>query len=450
MNTEQRLLRKRIWSRPWFIVLSVLVLIIAILLFYRLSQKSALDKKLDEISAAGYPSTCEELDEWYSIPPGQKNAADPILDAIAAFQQWPQQDMEDLPFVGTGYPPSRTETITEPTKEIIAEYLADNAKSLELLHKASQISHCRFPVDYTAGFNTTINYLGEFRQSFHLIALEASFHAQNNQPDAAIESISTLFSLARFLEKEPLIISQLVRIACQTKALEALEYVINQIKFSDQQLNAISRTIEDTKNPDAMLYGFAGERACGMDIFTKPTEQKLALLGGQAIPASLIPLYAAIGMADQDAISYLDIMSKSVQACKLPLKERLEVAKSIDTEIGEIPKIRYLAKAMTPAVARVTEMDCRIMSRLDGARVALAVERYRLANGKLPESLKDLVPTFLESVPIDPFDSKPLKYKKLDPGFVIYSIGEDRQDDGGKERGPDRKKPNDATFIIER
>jgi hypothetical protein len=90
------------------------------------------------------------------------------------------------------------------------------------------------------------------------------------------------------------------------------------------------------------------------------------------------------------------------------------------------------------------------MALLDAARVGLTVERYRLADGKLPESLNDLVPKFLESVPIDPFDGKPLKYKKLDPGFVIYSIGEDQQDDGGKERGPKREKPWDVTFIVER
>ncbi len=449
MNTEQRLLRKRIWSRPWFIVLSVLVLIVAIFVFYRLSQKSALNKKLDEIRAAGYPATCEELNEWYSIPQDQKNAADPIFDAIAAFQKWPRQDMDVLPFVGTGYGPNRTELMSDSLKETIADFLADNAQSLELLHKASRIKNCRFPVDYTEGFNSRINYLGDFRQSIRLVALEAALYALNNQSDAAIDSISTLFALARFLEKEPLIISQLVRIACQAQALGALEYAIHQVKFSDQQLTDLSQKVENAKNQGAMLYGFAGERACGMDIFTKPTQQKLDVLGGTVPPIRLMFLYTAIGMAGQDAMIYLDIMSKSVQACKLPLKERLEVVKSIDTEMREIPEIRYLAKAMTPAVARVTEIDCRTMARLDAAFAAIAVERYRLANGKLPESLNDIVPEFIESIPIDPFDTKPLKYKKLDPGFVIYSIGEDRQDDGGKERGPERKKPNDVTFIIE-
>jgi hypothetical protein len=448
MNIEEKLLGRRIWSRPWFIVLSVLVLIITSFLFFRLSKKSAVNKKLDEIRASGYPVTFEELDQWYSIPSDQNNAADTILDAIARFQQWPQQEMEDLPFIGTGRPPGRTETITETRKVTIAKYLADNAETLELLHQASQIEHCRFPVDYTAGFNTTIDYLGDLKKSIRLVALEASLRAQNNRPNATIDSINTAMGLVRCLDKEPLLISHMVRIACQAQALDALEYAINQIKFSDQQLNALSRAVEDAKNPDAMLYGFVGEACSGIDFLTRPTNQKLQLMGGNR--SRFLYAYTATGLANQDALIYLEIMTEYVEASKLPPIERLRIVKAAAEEAEGIPKIRFLARAITPAFAHVTARDCEVMAQLDAAHVALAIERHRRATGKLPDSLDDLVPKFLDNIPTDPFDGKPLKYKNLDPGFVIYSIGADRQDDGGKERGPERKRPNDVTFIIER
>lgn len=92
------------------------------------------------------------------------------------------------------------------------------------------------------------------------------------------------------------------------------------------------------------------------------------------------------------------------------------------------------------------------MSRYSGG---LAVERYRLARGALPETLRDLVPTYIPDVPSDPFDGKPLRYKRLERGYVIYSVGPDGNDDGGKEPPPAVKgKPNtsayDITFIVER
>jgi hypothetical protein len=65
----------------------------------------------------------------------------------------------------------------------------------------------------------------------------------------------------------------------------------------------------------------------------------------------------------------------------------------------------------------------------------------------------DLVPNYLESVPIDPFDGKELRYKKLESGYVVYSIGENLSDDGGTEMPStsierQRIQNWDITFII--
>jgi hypothetical protein len=48
-----------------------------------------------------------------------------------------------------------------------------------------------------------------------------------------------------------------------------------------------------------------------------------------------------------------------------------------------------------------------------------------------PESLAQLEPRFLASVPADPFDGKPFKYLLRPEGPLVYSIGADEDDDGG-------------------
>ena len=62
---------------------------------------------------------------------------------------------------------------------------------------------------------------------------------------------------------------------------------------------------------------------------------------------------------------------------------------------------------------------------------------------------------YLKAVPLDPFDGKPLRYKKLSPGYVVYSIGEDLSDDGGQEKkcrtsSGEKNRPWDVTFTIEK
>jgi hypothetical protein len=67
------------------------------------------------------------------------------------------------------------------------------------------------------------------------------------------------------------------------------------------------------------------------------------------------------------------------------------------------------------------------------ARIVVAVERYRLAYGPaLPPRLEDLVPSFLDAVPIDPFSAKPLRFLTEEGGYVVYSFGLNRRDDGGR------------------
>lgn len=63
---------------------------------------------------------------------------------------------------------------------------------------------------------------------------------------------------------------------------------------------------------------------------------------------------------------------------------------------------------------------------------ALAVERFRRSHtGAPPASLPDLVPGYLTSVPNDPFNGRPLSYRRDGAAYVIYSVGANRRDDGG-------------------
>jgi hypothetical protein len=114
---------------------------------------------------------------------------------------------------------------------------------------------------------------------------------------------------------------------------------------------------------------------------------------------------------------------------------------------------------MMPALSRVATIGMRTIAHLRTTQAALAVQRYRLANDKLPENLAELVPEYLENIPKDPFDGNELRYKKLDRDFVVYSIGDDLSDDGGKERTSKTKREAkregkpfkwDVTFIVER
>ncbi len=62
----------------------------------------------------------------------------------------------------------------------------------------------------------------------------------------------------------------------------------------------------------------------------------------------------------------------------------------------------------------------------------LAVHLYKAQEGRLPESLRQLVDAgLLSKVPLDPYSGAPLIYRVVDGDFTLYSVGEDFVDDAG-------------------
>ena len=61
------------------------------------------------------------------------------------------------------------------------------------------------------------------------------------------------------------------------------------------------------------------------------------------------------------------------------------------------------------------------------------------------------MPRFVAGVPVDPVNGEPLRYLRIDGGrFVLYSLGIDLDDDGGREvpdRGGARDQQPDGDWV---
>jgi len=157
------------------------------------------------------------------------------------------------------------------------------------------------------------------------------------------------------------------------------------------------------------------------------------------------------GLRSQGLVDILDYMGACVEAAALPPTQRGARFREIDEQMNNLSMFHFTIKMLAPALIRVAELDSRTCAHLDSARTALAIERYRLANGKLPEQLTDLVPKYLGEVPLDPFDGRPIRYRRTEPGYRLWSVMEDGQDNSGKERDEVGKgEPYDQCFAVVR
>ncbi|MCL2639733.1 MAG: hypothetical protein FWD53_02705 [Phycisphaerales bacterium] len=65
------------------------------------------------------------------------------------------------------------------------------------------------------------------------------------------------------------------------------------------------------------------------------------------------------------------------------------------------------------------------------AKSVIAASRYRAEEGQWPEGLDALVPEYLKEVPTDMYSGKNVLYVRGEKGIRVYSVGPNRQDDGG-------------------
>ncbi len=83
---------------------------------------------------------------------------------------------------------------------------------------------------------------------------------------------------------------------------------------------------------------------------------------------------------------------------------------------------------------------------------SLLLRAYMLEHGKYPAKLDDLVPGYLKKIPQDPFTAKgEYKYKSTGDSYILYSIGPDGRDNGGKLVLRASKRPNmkaKGDFVI--
>jgi hypothetical protein len=204
-----------------------------------------------------------------------------------------------------------------------------------------------------------------------------------------------------------------------------------------------------------------GERASGYAIFTDPKAQ-VALLGFSGVsPATatwqeqlraqlLFGLLKTSGMLKKDKTFYLDAMSTNVAIARLPFPDRFKMSQI--TPVPNPPgRLYVISSIMLPALTKAGLRDTERAARMRVTETALAVERFRRANSnRLPDNLDQLLPAFMAAVPNDPYGGKSLRYKKREPGYVVYSIGSDERDDGGMEYDKEvRTAPSDITFILD-
>jgi hypothetical protein len=156
-------------------------------------------------------------------------------------------------------------------------------------------------------------------------------------------------------------------------------------------------------------------------------------------------MVAAMRLADraQRKIAF-DALDKDFEAMKKEGVHPASVEELKNLVEGDKPPYRKLGDAVTksignicirmlaPDVRKLRESQDRAEQFERNLHLAFALAAYCAERGEYPAKLQELTPKYVPSVPDDLFSGKPLVYRLTDHGYLLYSIGPNGQDDGGR------------------
>ena len=117
-----------------------------------------------------------------------------------------------------------------------------------------------------------------------------------------------------------------------------------------------------------------------------------------------------------------------MEIAKRPVEEQRLALRQVAAAQSQLPRLVRDAPTTIFELAISYHLD---LAWMRSAIVTVAVERYRRAHSRFPETLNDLVPTYLAAVPTDPYDGAAIRLRRFPEGVVLYSVGEDGVDNGG-------------------
>jgi hypothetical protein len=400
--------------------------------------RETLEHRLARYRAAHEPTTLAELQAWYEAVPDAENAGLALMKANAA---WRRTSSTNLPTAIYGRPyPKLGEAWPTPMIEATRAELAVNREPLAQIYRALQRPRSRYPASLVTGTSLAIMSADQLGEN---LSLEARWAAETGDPERAAAALLALLGVARTWEEDPLLDGYRIRLALNRLALDTTAQVLSRMALPDARLRQLQQAFADAEGTRQLRQISIGIRCVVLNQLTLPSPRYFELLRlRQLLPGAMARVDA--GLRRLDALQTLDLLDELAGLAERPPSEVAAELRRRVTKAGNAAGGQDRMHVMSRQTGLLQEQMIRrvagSVALLRCGQIAVAVERWRLAHGgALPVSLGDLVPQFLPAVREDPFDGKPLKYRRLTPapGYEVYSVGEDGRDDTARGRPGD-------------
>jgi hypothetical protein len=385
--------------------------------------------------------------------------------------------------VGWAQPNIRSKEATNAWEDAIAA-VGNLSAALTLLEELIERPNLDFNVNYNLGFNIRLPGLAQTKGAAQKLYYAALCDLHRGDTASATARLRALLAMVQGSTNERLFISQLVRMAIAAIGAVGTWELLQAPNVTDEQLASIQSDWSRLEFILAAENTLAMERAMGQmtveQMRNSSTEFRKVVSGvsgfswpGMAAPGGGGDWFGQVQQFGKNIWNNTRLKAKeSVWRFAWSYPDQLRVLKgqqvliectrmartngnfgmALIKQAARLDKLGiqglpldgdYTGNAadldfstlFSQGVFSSTQLIDKVM-KIEVSRqlvvTAVALQRYKLRHGNHPSELAALVPELLPVVPRDPVDGEALRYKSnVDGTFLLYSIGEDAEDNGG-------------------
>jgi hypothetical protein len=411
-----------------------------------------------KIAGGGSAVLLAGLAVWWmsSQTPPAVHIPTPVLPSPNAFDTFltaSSQLLESKKIDNAMYSPegAKTAGFPIPTLSDRDKLMAENATALASLREGLDQPYWNPPA---RSFYTLMPYYAKFRALARFLAVDAGVHAAKGEYAAAARSSLDAMTMGAQIPHGSTLIGGLVGIACQGIGRKPMWQVVEHLDASEAK-EAAQRVEKIRGNEFSYAETLQEEKwACQasiLEIFRSRNPAR-TLSNGVGLGTNGLLNNPAIGGAS--SLYYLayskrrimDDYTGHINAVIARAREPYSASRST-VPVPYDPFVWAIVPVYEQADMKWTEK----WTQNGLLEITAALRAFRMRHGKYPDSLAQLVPEVLHSLPTDPFTAgQPFCYKPSGNSYLLYSVGPDGKDDGGRmiDTGPSPAGGTNERYLV--
>jgi hypothetical protein len=248
-----------------------------------------------------------------------------------------------------------------------------------------------------------------------VLACQSHLFVAEGRRDEAVASALAIFRLSRHCGRNPTATSYLVAITLAGIAADCANGALQAGPVSSKTRAELDAELARQDSMDGFLWAIKSERAYVLASFQEQISAQT---------------WIAAGFWKRQEPECLDVFDAFLAMARSPLSWH-----NAELRIGDMKpaKSSFLVGQQVSACEAYYLVALRKRAIVRSLRVLNALQARGAVGGKTPGLAELGLPA---EATIDPFSGEPLHVKRLPHGYLVYSVGQNLCDDGGKVEDP--------------